>query len=600
MTDIAALESYAGMLSEAAQRSNAASEKQHTYVHGDEHTDVATESGPVPSLAKQAKNVFDYLAGFGSFLQEGSGAVMRTYQDKMRERVSFKDFGVKSDFYTDDTAAVQLALDSVPPGTVLWLDGPTRLTNGVTIPMGVLVQGPAAAIMGTFPTHQDDKRFLRPGYKHLIPGSNFILDGVGAAIGTTVREAPYDSFRYGVRIIGDNSAAQLKGVGIIMNMDVLDAAGNVTSVATDNRSDYDTGLFIQDSCLGRFDDVVVFGYWKVAGVLNYGNDPDQNSFNNGSSSGQRGFVNLGTGSAGFSGQNFHNWNFYANDHHKRDLVAAQWGISALEFNSTNGYNVDGLYVHGGRINTYCDTPLILNDCSNVWFFGTVMELPDLASPGATTSKFIGNANCDKIGFVGCRFSDDPIHGAGKLDQLINGTIIMTGSTAGFTPPAAFEVLRGGKVLRLRLPAEGPSVQLSNTTTSSSAGVVLRLNASDELETVAAGVVVSKIDQAGVSSPNVTAGKKIRRERSSVVVAAGAITATRSYHLVSSGTGAGVDLSTINGGTTGDELFLQAGVTAEPITLKTTGGNIRIGTDFVLTGFNRINLIYDGGFWARSS
>lgn len=93
MTDIAALESYAGMLSEAAQRSNAASEKQHTYVHGDEHTDVTTESGPVPSLAKQAKSVFDYLAGFGSFLQEGAGAVTRTFLDKMREGASIKDYG---------------------------------------------------------------------------------------------------------------------------------------------------------------------------------------------------------------------------------------------------------------------------------------------------------------------------------------------------------------------------------------------------------------------------------------------------------------------------------------------------------------------------
>ena len=55
MTDISALEAYAGQLSEAAARANAASGKQHVYVHGDDQTDVATESGPVPSLAKQAR-----------------------------------------------------------------------------------------------------------------------------------------------------------------------------------------------------------------------------------------------------------------------------------------------------------------------------------------------------------------------------------------------------------------------------------------------------------------------------------------------------------------------------------------------------------------
>jgi len=55
MTDISALEAYAGQLSEAAAQSKAASSKQHEYVHGDSTTDVLTESGLVPSLAKQAR-----------------------------------------------------------------------------------------------------------------------------------------------------------------------------------------------------------------------------------------------------------------------------------------------------------------------------------------------------------------------------------------------------------------------------------------------------------------------------------------------------------------------------------------------------------------
>jgi hypothetical protein len=534
------------------------------------------------------------------FVQVGVGAVARTSQDKQRERVSFKDFGVKSDFYTDDTAAVRLALASVPIGTTLWLDGPTRIIDGITIPEGVIVQGPAAPIMGTFPTQLDDKRFLRPGYKHLIPGACFILDGIGVATGATVREAPYTSFRYGVRVLGNNSAAQLRGVGVVMNMDVLDADGNVTTVAQDNRSDYDVGLFIQDSCLGKFDDVVVFGYWKIAGVLNYGDDPDQNTFTNGSSSGERGFVNLATGSAGFSGNNFFNWNFYANDHHKRDLVAAQWGTCALAFLSKNGYIVDGLYVHGGRINTHCDTPLILNDCNNVWFYGTVMELPDLASPGATTSKFIGNAAVDKVGFVGCRFSDNPIYGVDRLAGMIGGQITLVGGPTNFTPTSSFEIIRGGKVVRLSMSTAGPAMQLSATYNSSSAGVVLRCGATNDYEIAFDGVIKATLSPTGVWSPDVNEGKRLRHQRSSVVLAAGAIAATRSYHLVTTGTGVGADLSTISGGTLGDTLWLQAGNASEPITLKTTGGNIRIGADLVLTGFTRAYLMYDGAFWTKAS
>lgn len=51
---IEALASYAGDLSEAAARAAVASQKQHQIVNGDDQTDVQTESGPVPSLAKQA------------------------------------------------------------------------------------------------------------------------------------------------------------------------------------------------------------------------------------------------------------------------------------------------------------------------------------------------------------------------------------------------------------------------------------------------------------------------------------------------------------------------------------------------------------------
>lgn len=55
MSDIESLLTYAGQLSEAAQQSKAAAAQQHQYTNGDSQTDVATESGPVPTLAKQAR-----------------------------------------------------------------------------------------------------------------------------------------------------------------------------------------------------------------------------------------------------------------------------------------------------------------------------------------------------------------------------------------------------------------------------------------------------------------------------------------------------------------------------------------------------------------
>jgi hypothetical protein len=54
MTEVVALEAYAGQLSEAAAKATAVAEIQYKVAHGDENTDVLTESGKVPSLAKQA------------------------------------------------------------------------------------------------------------------------------------------------------------------------------------------------------------------------------------------------------------------------------------------------------------------------------------------------------------------------------------------------------------------------------------------------------------------------------------------------------------------------------------------------------------------
>ena len=54
MTDISALEAWAGQVAVAAEKSTAAAGKQHEYVNGSATTDVLTESGLVPTLAKQA------------------------------------------------------------------------------------------------------------------------------------------------------------------------------------------------------------------------------------------------------------------------------------------------------------------------------------------------------------------------------------------------------------------------------------------------------------------------------------------------------------------------------------------------------------------
>ena len=70
------------------------------------------------------------------WIQEGTGAVLRTIQDKLRERISVKDFGAIGDGATDNTAAFTAAaayINSTTKGVNLYIPaGEYRFSAGVT------------------------------------------------------------------------------------------------------------------------------------------------------------------------------------------------------------------------------------------------------------------------------------------------------------------------------------------------------------------------------------------------------------------------------------------------------------------------------------
>ena len=104
-----------------------------------------TEKGPMPAVG-------DFSRAAGQFLQVGAGAVPRTYQAKMRDTVSVKDFGAMGNGVAADSAAIQAAVDSMPNGGGLYFPAGTyNIDATIEIPMNsrwnICGDGPASILM---------------------------------------------------------------------------------------------------------------------------------------------------------------------------------------------------------------------------------------------------------------------------------------------------------------------------------------------------------------------------------------------------------------------------------------------------------------------
>jgi len=94
--------------------------------------------------------VYTTLASLVMFLQAGIGAISRTVQDKLRERVSPDDFGAVGDGVADDTAAVNAAVTAIgSSGRVFLPAGKTYRVTAITNARNIGFRGKGVIVIGT-------------------------------------------------------------------------------------------------------------------------------------------------------------------------------------------------------------------------------------------------------------------------------------------------------------------------------------------------------------------------------------------------------------------------------------------------------------------
>ena len=75
------------------------------------------------------------------FLQSGAGSTARTVQAKLRDTVSVKDFGAVGDGSTDDTTAIQAAVNAAAGAELYFPAGHYKITSSITINNSLSILG---------------------------------------------------------------------------------------------------------------------------------------------------------------------------------------------------------------------------------------------------------------------------------------------------------------------------------------------------------------------------------------------------------------------------------------------------------------------------
>ena len=463
-----------------------------------------------------------------------------------------------------------------------------------------ILKGCGFPFMAPFPQLNDDTKYMRQGYKHLIPGCSFLFTGAGTKTKTTVRSDQFSSFTYAARIGGDAGAA-INGIAIIMDMDVLDSGGALNAVASDNRSDYNVGLLFDDTANSE-NSVLVFGYWDVAGtvIASFGVDgnPDYNKFNGGSTMGDYGLALIGNDTAagdgaGLSGTQSYGFQIFGNDHKTREpqtVGTHEYGhclfIDGKLASSSN--NINGHQIFGGGLRTLSNRPVVLDNCSNLFLSGVPLEFSQTSEPSTQNTIFTATSNTNQLTFTQLRnFSST------YVDHSVFNDVVERYTYLG--DDNFQSVLCGNKGNNVKIQStngnELPQLQFTSTMSSSVSGFVFEKD-SDELQIRKDGADSLTIDSNNVVTPvKLSIGSGSTEE----IGLSGEITASNSYIKIQTDTVS--NLTQIDGGVEGMIIALRPNTTGDAFTITPATGNIRMDSTLTLSSSQFVyEFIYQGSYW----
>ncbi|PAR92894.1 hypothetical protein CGT81_18645 [Vibrio cholerae] len=465
------------------------------------------------------------------------------------------------------------------------------------------VTNSAAPELAPFPQLDDDKRFLRDGYKHLLTGvSIFAMTGAYTEIATqrsdmfaTMKPVVKTGERYAVTLSG--------GMAIVQDMDVLDAVGGLTLPATDNRSSgFDVGFLVDDASACDFPNLVVFGYFDKAGTCIWshgaGDNPDYTKFGFGSTSGYYGLALIANDSAagtgpGLSGTQCYGFQLFGNDHHSRQPQPLQaWQTNAyghLLFidgdTAAASADANGHEFIGGGWRTYSKDPVILDHCSNLHLVNVPFEFSVVSGqPDTGSQKFKATSNTRNVVISASRNNSPSLWAhadfGGVIEELCIQSDNFGGTWWGNKGQYVGVIARGG--------GDEPRLVFTENPSSSEQGFTIRRDEpTKQLHVKLGGTLIGGFTETGM---------KLSGQLTTAVQVGSTLDVSAKGNLIQV-TSVG-NISNITPVVANAEIVIVGSGNGQ-FTLVTTGGNIRAkeGVDRVVRNqFDYVTLRSNGVHW----